>query len=706
MYPGYSYVKHALPRRAQIWLRQARAQRLRARVHDEWPIYPGSAVPPPGWAGWPDQKQFALVITHDVDTLRGLNRCRALARIEHERGVRAAYYFVPEGRYTLDDDLRLALQDGGSEIGLHGLFHDWRTFTSRRVFERRLPRIQRYVRAWGVQGFRAPSTVRNLDWIGELDITYDASTFDTDPFEPQSMGAGTIFPYWVESRTARRRYVELPYTLAQDFTLFVMLGEKNTDVWRRKLDWIAERGGMAMMIVHPDYLAMDGSPGPEEYPVDWYLQFIDYVQKTYAGSYWSALPRDVAGHFATHARQAPARSRHRVCMVAYAFYETDNRIIRYAETLAARGDRVEVLSLRRPGQPAYEMIRGVRVHRIQERTRNEERRRTYLLRLLHFFVVSSLVLARRSLRNHYDLIHVHSVPDFEVFAAWLPKWRGARVLLDIHDIVPEFYLSKFKATRDSVMYHWLLLMERWSCRFADHVIISNHLWHTRLIERSVPAHRCSVVLNYVVTPPVHASRLAHRRNGHFLVVYPGGLQWHQGLDIAIRAFALAREKIPGAAFDIYGEGSERSALQQLVSDLALESSVRILKPVPFDQVLDLLAKADLGIVAKRADSFGNEAYSTKILEYMSQGVPVVVSRTRIDQYYFDDQTVRFFTSGRPDELADAMVELARDHTTRERLVQRGLDYVAANNWSIKKDEYLNLVDGLVYSAGARRKWNA
>jgi glycosyltransferase involved in cell wall biosynthesis/peptidoglycan/xylan/chitin deacetylase (PgdA/CDA1 family) len=694
MYPGRYYVKHVLPRRAQVFVRQRINRRRRKQVADHWPVHPASATPPPDWPGWPDGKQFALVITHDVDTARGLARCRELARLERGRGLNPAFYFVPEGRYLCPADLRAELAEGGAEIGLHGLYHDWRTFLSRRVFDRHLPRLQDYLKQWNAKGFRAPSTVRNLDWIGELDVLYDSSTFDTDPYEPQSHGAGTIFPYWVQSRTANRRYVELPYTLAQDFTLFVMLGERNADVWKRKLDWIAEQGGMALVIVHPDYLALDNKPGREEFAAEHYFDFLDYAQHVYGDISWQATPHQVAEHFARHCPRVAPRSRHRVCMMAYAFYDTDNRIIRYAETLAGRGDQVDVLALRRPGQAAVEWVRGVRVFRIQERTRNEGRKLAYLLRLLQFLVLSSWVLARKNVLARYHVVHVHSVPDFEVFAALLPKLSGSRVVLDIHDLVPEFYLSKLGATRHGMIYQMLLFLERISCRFADHVIVANHIWHGWLVKRSVDAKHCSVVLNYVVTPPGsngHPRRIQQRP---FRIVYPGGFQWHQGLDIAIRAFAIARDKMPGAEFHLYGEGSEKPALQRLVHELDLAGCVHLHETVPFHDVLDLLAGADLGVVPKRADSFGNEAYSTKILEYMSQGVPVLVSRTAIDTYYFDEQTVRFFRSGDIDDMSAAMVELARDPVRRARLIDRGYAYAAANNWEVKQHEYLGLIDRL------------
>jgi hypothetical protein len=135
----------------------------------------------------------------------------------------------------------------------------------------------------------------NLDWIGYLNIEYDASTFDTDPFEPQPDGMKTIFPFWVAGSNARRGYVELPYTLPQDFTLFVLMQEKTIDIWKRKLDWIAEIGGMALILTHPDHMSFSGRKlGPEEYPADYYSEFLEYIKLKYEGQYWHALPMEIA----------------------------------------------------------------------------------------------------------------------------------------------------------------------------------------------------------------------------------------------------------------------------------------------------------------------------------------------------------------------------------------------------------------------------
>ena len=111
----------------------------------------------------------------------------------------------------------------------------------------------------------------------------------------------------------------------------------------------------------------------------------------------------------------------KACMVAYTFYEGDGRVRRYAETLAKRGDYVDVIALRRKGQANYEMINGVNIYRIQERILNEKGKLSYLYRLVTFLIISSIFLSKRNLKNKYDIIHVHPVPDFEVFAALLPN---------------------------------------------------------------------------------------------------------------------------------------------------------------------------------------------------------------------------------------------------------------------------------------------
>jgi hypothetical protein len=293
----YYRLRPFIPRRLQVWLRSQLARRTRLSNHESWPILESAAHPPAYWPGWPHQYKFAFVLTHDVETAVGQSRCLQLMRLEQELGFFSAFNFVPE-RYRVLPELRATLAENGFEIGVHGLFHDGRLFESREIFLARAQRINHYLHEWRSVGFVSPSSHHHLDWMHDLQIEYDSSTFDTDPFEPQPDGLGTIFPMWVQGQTQDSGYVELPYTLPQDYTMFILLGEKSSDIWKRKLRWIADKGGMAFLIAHPDYMHFGhGRSGFQEYPVELYREFLEYVRCDYAGQYWQPLPRQIAKYY-------------------------------------------------------------------------------------------------------------------------------------------------------------------------------------------------------------------------------------------------------------------------------------------------------------------------------------------------------------------------------------------------------------------------
>lgn len=289
----YYIIKPFLPRQIQIILRQALIKWQRPKYWNVWPILRRAAAKPDNWQGWPEDKKFAVVLTHDVELQKGHDRCLQLAEIEQNLGFRSSFNFVPE-RYRVDEALLAQLRNRGFEIGVHGLNHDGKLYSSREEFMARAAKINQYLKRWHAVGFRSPAMHHNLEWLKALDVLYDASTFDTDPFEPQSDGVGTIFPFIVSDATTQRSYVELPYTLAQDFTLFVLMKEKNIELWKQKVDWIARHGGMVLVNTHPDYISFDGHPGREEFPAAYYIELLDYIRTNYSNDYWHALPREVA----------------------------------------------------------------------------------------------------------------------------------------------------------------------------------------------------------------------------------------------------------------------------------------------------------------------------------------------------------------------------------------------------------------------------
>lgn len=330
----YYLLKPYLPVGFRMALRKIVAKWKRRKCKAIWPINDAAARPPRGWMGWPEGKTFAVVLTHDVEGPKGLARCRQLAELEMSLGFRSSFNFIPEGSYSVPTELRNWLTDNHFEVGVHDLKHDGKLYSSRAHFERNATRINHYLALWNAVGFRSGFMHHHQEWLHALNVTYDTSTFDTDPFEPQPDGVGTIFPFWVpapnaqgqgyrgtrflvenlEAPVAARRplseetatlpvfpkssqagFVELPYTLPQDSTLFMLFRESTNEIWRRKLDWIAKNGGMALINVHPDYLDLiSPKTNPPRTVADHYATWLRYIVESYSNQFWHALPREAA----------------------------------------------------------------------------------------------------------------------------------------------------------------------------------------------------------------------------------------------------------------------------------------------------------------------------------------------------------------------------------------------------------------------------
>ena len=227
---------------------------------------------------WPYGHRFAFVLTHDIETAEGQAYARMVADLEEDLGFRSSFNFVPE-RYHLDYGLMQELRTRGFEIGVHGLKHDGKLFSSQAEFLRRAEFINEYLEKFGAVGFRAPLTHRQPEWMQVLEIEYDLSFFDTDPYEPIPGGTMSIWPYKMG------RFMELPYTLVQDYTLTAVLRKKTPSIWLEKVDFIRDYCGMALLNTHPDYLKAH-----DVWRV--YVKFLEEMQTM--DDYWHALPRDVA----------------------------------------------------------------------------------------------------------------------------------------------------------------------------------------------------------------------------------------------------------------------------------------------------------------------------------------------------------------------------------------------------------------------------
>lgn len=385
------------------------------------------------------------------------------------------------------------------------------------------------------------------------------------------------------------------------------------------------------------------------------------------------------------------------CIIAYTFYEVDQRVKRYAETLAESGNRVDVFVLKKADEKKRDVLNKVNIHRIQRRSYKEKTPLGYLMRFILFFLKGTILLIFKHCRYRYKIIHINNIPDFFIFMGFIPKFMGAKLILDIHDILPEFFCQKFSTRFDSKFTNYLLFMEKLSTQFADHVIVANDLWRYKIILRDrVSFNKCTTLLNYPDKKIFFAPKYRNNKS-QFKLIYTGTLSDHHGIDIAVRAVNIVRKQEIPIRFDLYFVSNnlqDKNSLQVLIDELGLRKIVKLFEPVPHYQLGKILAQADVGIVPKRGGIFANEAFSTKILEFMAAGIPVIASNTKIDKFYFDDSMIKFFLPENHKDLARCIIELYKNPNERQSLVNFGKKFIEDNNWDNKKYLYHNIIGKL------------
>jgi glycosyltransferase involved in cell wall biosynthesis len=693
---------------------------------------PGSERPPENWPGWPEGKKFAVVLTHDVEGKAGLRKCRSLMQLVMDLGFRSSFNFIPEGSYRVPAELREELTATGFEVGIHDLKHDGHLFASYREFKRRAERINRYAREWGASGFRSGFMMRNLDWLHDLDVKYDASTFDTDPFEPQPDGGHTIYPFWVPRpndgsingqrstiNTYSGGYVELPYTLPQDSTLFLVLREATPEIWMRKLDWIAEHGGMVLLDVHPDYISFGGSrQTATEYPAALYREFLIYVRTKYAGEYWHALPKEVARHinqirssrtsFREYDELASLKTRRlrgrRAAVLLFSHYPADPRPRRAAEALAAQGASIDLICLRDgDDESAHETYGNITVTRVRLK-RQRGGKLGYVGQYAAFVLASFFHLAWRSLTRRYDLVHVHNMPDVLVFSAIVPKLLGAKVILDLHDPMPELMQTIFKLPEHSLSVVVLKRLEKWSIRFADLVLTVNLACKKIYSSRSCQPHKINVVIN---SPDDEIFRFqsgdvldGHGKNGNgskpFVILYHGSLVHRNGFDLAVEALEKVRKTIPSARLSVCGKRTDFfEKVMESARQRGLDRNVDYLGVRNLKEIIEAIEGCDLGIIPNHRNIFTEINTPTRIFEYLALAKPVIAPKTRGIQDYFGDNDLIFFELGNADDLA-RKIEFAFSHPAEvAETVKRGQEVYLSHTWSRERLSFLNSISELL-----------
>jgi glycosyltransferase involved in cell wall biosynthesis len=390
---------------------------------------------------------------------------------------------------------------------------------------------------------------------------------------------------------------------------------------------------------------------------------------------------------------------HRHCMVVHNYYPLgEPRVQRQAEALVQSGATVDVICLRRQDEPAIDITNGVQIYRLPVR-RNKKRGFTgQFLEYLVFFFIAAIKITTLHVRRRYQVVQVHNLPDFLVFAALIPRLMGARIILDLHDLMPEFLMARGGMRENSLPVRMLRLQEQISCRFAHHVITVTEGWRQTLVERGVDPSKCSVVMN-VPDEKIFSQRSAPISTNHAVhAIYHGNLTQRYGIDLVLRALARARTQVPDLHLTIHGRGDFLPEIEQLIAELDLQKAVTLsVELVPMEQLFELLTTADIGLVPYRRDPFTEGILPTKLMEYAALGLPVIAARTPAIEAYFSEDMVSFFEADDLDTLTHQLIYLSQHPDRRVELAHNIQQFGKRYNWTTQRAEYLSLVAKLARS---------
>ena len=386
----------------------------------------------------------------------------------------------------------------------------------------------------------------------------------------------------------------------------------------------------------------------------------------------------------------------KICMIAYTYYLSDPRVRREAEALAERGDVVDFICLREKRGKPFEIVNRVSLYRLPQGRYRGSGVFAYIMGYFLFFIRSFLKLNSLYFKRKYDIIHINTMPDFLAFVALIPKVFEAKVILDIHDTMPELYMTKFGLSKN----HWVIKLIKFqeviSAKFANAVIAVHHPHKKLLIDHGVSESKITVVMNVADEKIFYPRKKENKNKVKFNLIYHGTIARRLGIDIVIKAVNILKDKIPNIKLGIYGEGDFLEQLLKLTKRLNLEKYTYFNRSfLSVERLPKLIKQADIGIVPNRNDQCTTYMLPIKLLEYVAMGIPVVASRIKTIEAYFSDSMVRFFEPEDEKNLAEVIFDLYSHPEKRKELIDNASGFSRKYNWKQQKQIYYELVDRLV-----------
>jgi glycosyltransferase involved in cell wall biosynthesis len=387
----------------------------------------------------------------------------------------------------------------------------------------------------------------------------------------------------------------------------------------------------------------------------------------------------------------------RVAMVTFSPYPYDPRPRRALDALVGEGATVDLICLGNEGAPKREEGNAIKVLRLP--IKHDRRGKfAYAYRYAAFILTSAFIFAWRTLFHRYDLVYVHNMPDILVASALIPKLLGAKVVLDLHDPMPELMMTIFEVPEDSKSVRLLKAFEKWSVARANLVVTVNVACKRIFSTRSCPAEKIAVVMNspdgsiFPFRPLASESNGGRTNKNPFLIMYHGSLVERNGLDVAIEAFSRIRETVPSAELRIFGK--KTSFLENMMDTVRsknLQESVHFMGSRQLEDLVAEIDKCDLGVIPNRRNAFTDINTPTRIFEYLALGKPVIAPSTPGIQDYFGNDALLYFEAGSAPDLAE-QIEYAYSHPREVReVVQKAQQVFKEHTWDCERETLLSRI---------------
>ncbi len=394
----------------------------------------------------------------------------------------------------------------------------------------------------------------------------------------------------------------------------------------------------------------------------------------------------------------------RVCTITFDWYPFEVRALRMAEAAADAGYDVDVICLRKRGESRHEVIHGVHVYRLPVKRIAH----TLPLKILYwcwFALLAEVVVTWFHLNRSYNVVHVHNMPDFLVFAALFPRLLGAKIVLDIQDVSPELMAAKASGLKRLITMRLATWQEHISTSFAHHVVTTGKPFETILVQRGVPREKITNILNSADTHLFPAARkcpppfdVAQDKDKQpFILMYHGTLCERNGLDIALHALVLARRVVPQLRLDIQGGGDQLAYLKQLTRELGLSDSVIFTDSVDSAKLADFVVHGDVGIIPYRCDGFANLVLPTKAYEFAWMGRPMIASNTFAIRSMFRPESIVLCDPAKPETFAEAIIDLYQHPEKRVRMIANAAEDYMPYRWELAAERYQQLLARLSYA---------